>query len=284
MGTVAVSLSQREFSFSGADFSRLRELVLENTGIHLTDAKSEMLYSRLARRLRKLGLRDFRDYIARLETKEDAEVDEFINIVTTNLTAFFREPHHFETMGNEVLPELVKGNAASRRIRIWSAGCSSGEEPYSIAITLCEAIPDVDRWDAKILATDLDSNMLAAGMAGVYSIDRIAGLSQQRQKRFFLRGIGRNQGKVCVNPKLRELIRFRRLNLIADWPMRGEFDVIFCRNVVIYFDKTIQRRLFDRYADLLPLGGWLFVGHSETLYRVSERFQLVGRTAYRRVR
>jgi len=274
----------REFAFTKRDFDRVRALVSEHSGIRLTEAKEDMVYSRLARRLRVLGLVSFGDYVDYLMDPQAEELVEFVNAITTNLTAFFREPHHFETLANAVLPGLATTKADSRRLRIWSAGCSTGEEPYSIAMVLCEAMEDTLRgWNIKVLASDLDSSVLASAARGQYPLARIQDLPNARKARFFLRGKAANNGQVRARRELQELITFRQLNLMAPWPMRGQFDVIFCRNVVIYFDKDTQSTLFERYAELMPVGGWLFIGHSESLHRVSERFELVGRTTYRKV-
>jgi len=169
-----------------------------------------------------------------------------------------------------------------RRLRCWSAGCSTGEEPYSIAMVLRETLPE-QGWDTRILATDLDSDVVAKAQRGVYAQERVNGISPERLRRWFLRGKGNNDGMVQVRPPLRELIAFRQLNLMHEWPISGPLDFIFCRNVVIYFDKPTQKVLFDRYAELLPVGGHLFIGHSESLFKVSDRFKLIGKTIYRKV-
>jgi chemotaxis protein methyltransferase CheR len=276
--------AEREFHFSDENFRTLSRIANEHSGIVLGEAKRHMVYSRLTRRLRQLKLRSFDAYIERLQAGDEREFTEFINAITTNLTSFFREPHHFEHLRSEALPEVMHRHASDRRIRIWSAGCSTGEEPYSIAITMRETVPITAGWDARILATDLDTNVLARGSAGVYEEDRIASLPSERVKRWFRRGTGDNDGLVRVDPDLQELITFRQLNLIQPLPMRGPFDIIFCRNVVIYFDKPTQRMLFDRYANLLADRGYLYIGHSETLYKVSDRFESLGRTIYQKTR
>ena len=224
----------------------------------------------------------FRDYCRLLESRDSDELVNFINAITTNLTAFFREPHHFEYLSSTLLPELMRYNDASRRLRIWSAGCSSGEEPYSIAMTVRETIPETAGWDVRILATDLDTNMVERARSGIYSEERVASLPRQRLKRWFLRGKGEHQGKVRVRPELQSMITFRQLNLLHDWPFSGPFDIIFCRNVVIYFSKDTQRVLINRYADITHPKSALFLGHSESLFKVSDRFDLVGNTIYRR--
>lgn len=272
----------REFEFTDKQFQNIRSLVLEHTGINLSEAKVDMVYSRLARRLRQLDLSSFSEYLDLLAGNDDAEMGSFINSITTNLTSFFRENHHFDYLRTVVLPHLMQRNADSRRIRIWSAGCSTGEEPYSLAITVKETIPDNLGWDVRILATDLDTNVVATGNDGVYSMERVTGLPCDRLKRWFYRGKGARSGMVRASSALRDMIIFKQLNLMGPWPIKLGIDVIFCRNVVIYFNKDTQRRLFDRYADILIPDGYLFVGHSETLYKVSERFELLGKTIYRR--
>lgn len=270
----------REFPMTPKNFATIREVAAEFTGIVLTDHKREMVYSRLARRIRQLGLRDFNDYCSLLCQPTHAEHSEFINAITTNLTAFFREPHHFEQLKAEIIPELCRKNAASRKLRIWSAGCSTGMEPYSLAITLRES-HIARNWDVKILATDLDSKVLATAARGEYSLDKLEGVNEERFKKWFLKS--RHGGQVRVKDTIKELIRFNRLNLLEEWPMKGKFDIIFCRNVVIYFNKDTQRKLFDRYAEIMNDGGYLFIGHSESLNTVTNRFEGLGKTAYRKI-
>ncbi len=276
-------MASAEFEFSDQDFQRIRQIINQVAGISLADGKRELVYSRLSRRLRQLGLRRFEEYCRLLETGGDsAELGEFVNALTTNLTAFFREPHHFEFLAEDLLPAFARERAfGNRRLRVWSAGCSTGEEPYSIAMVLRELLPEAG-WDVKILATDLDSNVLATAERGVYEWDRVKGLSEMRLRRWFLRGRGTQEGRVQVAPALRGMITFRRLNLMEEWPMRGVFDIVFCRNVVIYFDKPTQRVLFERFADILIDRGHLFVGHSESLFKVTERFASLGKTIYQR--
>lgn len=273
---------QRELVFTDADFDFIRRLVADKTGIALSEQKRELVYGRLAKRLRSLELQTFAQYCDFLRDN-DGELHELVNAITTNLTSFFREPYHFDYLRDSLLPELLHSNAGSRRLRIWSAGCSTGEEPYSIAMVLRDALPSSQGWDAKILATDIDSNVLARAQSGIYAQERIQGVPEQYLRRGFRRGQGDNAGMLRVSDDVRSLITFRQLNLMQEWPMKGPFDVIFCRNVVIYFDKPTQRRLFNRYADLLADGGHLFIGHSETLFKVCERFTLIGRTIYRKL-
>jgi chemotaxis protein methyltransferase CheR len=271
----------RDLVFTTADFNRIRDIVMNHAGISLADHKRELVYGRLSKRLRLLGLPTFAEYCRYVDGNE-AELVELINAITTNLTAFFRESYHFDHLREEVLPELLQRNAATRRIRIWSAGCSTGEEPYSIAMTVREVIPEDRDWNIRILATDIDSNVLAKAQAGIYPDDRVAQVPTHYLRRYFRRGTGQSSGTVRVNDEIRGLVAFRRLNLMDPWPMRGPFDVIFCRNVLIYFDKPTQAKLIARYADLLSSGSHLFVGHSETLFRISDRFDLIGRTIYRK--
>jgi chemotaxis protein methyltransferase CheR len=282
MNATASSTGGRDFVLGAAEFDRLRALVREHTGIALSEAKRQLVYGRLVRRLRALQLQSFAEYIELLEQGDAAEVEEFTNAVTTNLTSFFREPHHFEHLATQVLPQLITRNAPTRRIRLWCCAASTGEEPYSIAMTLHEQRQLLHGYDVRVLATDLDSRVLAHGAEGIYDSERVAGLSAARRERFF-RPVTGAPGKLQVVPELQQKLVFRRLNLMHEWPMHGPLDVVFCRNVVIYFDKETQRTLFERIAQLQRPGDVLFLGHSESLYRVSERYELIGRTIYRRV-
>lgn len=275
------SSSDREFVFTNEDFEHIRELVYNHAGISLADTKRNFVYSRLARRLRLLKFTSFHAYRAYLLANLESELTDFVNAITINLTSFFREMHHFEILRERVLPELMQLKR-DRRIRIWSAGCSTGEEPYSIAMTVKEFLADVRGWDAKILATDLDTEALETARNGIYDVERVQKVPASSLRRWMRRGSGVNSGQVRVTSEVQELITFNQLNLMESWPMRGPFDVIFCRNVVIYFDKDTQRRLFGRFWDLLATEGYLFVGHSETLYKVTDRFELLGQTVYRR--
>jgi chemotaxis protein methyltransferase CheR len=273
-------MDNRQFDFTDRDFNHLRELVGKHTGISLADNKKELVYGRISRRLRALKMNSFEAYRTLLENGDKAELEEFTNLITTNLTSFFREPHHFDFLKDKILPELQKSRRDSKKIRIWSAGCSTGEEPYSIAIALKEAIPNFGPWDIRILATDLDSNVLAHGKAGVYTQDRLNGISDSRLKKWFYKGGGAHLGKVKAHEELQEIITFQQLNLMGAWPMKEKFDVIFCRNVVIYFDKPTQQKLFGRFADALAPDGRMIVGHSETLNKITNRFELLGKTVY----
>ena len=283
-GTTSIRALANDFQLSDAEFDRIRVLVREHTGIALADTKRQLVYGRLARRLRALRLATFGEYIELLEGGEPGELEEFTNAVTTNLTSFFREPHHFEYLAQQALPELVARAAGRNRLRVWCCAASTGEEPYSIAMILREAQALLAGWDVKLLATDLDSNVLAQGKAGVYTRERFGTVAGKRVARFFEETGGRDgEKKLSASAELRNLITFKQLNLMHDWPMKGPFDAIFCRNVIIYFDKDTQRVLFERMATLQRPGDFLFLGHSESLYRVSDRYELIGRTIYRRV-
>jgi chemotaxis protein methyltransferase CheR len=272
----------REFSFSTGDYDFLRSMLKERTGIELGPTKHNMVYARLAKRLRKLGMKTFRQYIEFIASNEGRdELGTTLNALTTNLTKFFRENHHFEHLATTALQE-VRARAVShgRRLRIWSAGCSSGEEPYSTAITLLQAMPDIKQWDAKILATDIDTEMVRRGSEGIYPAASLEGMPADIARKYFE---AHGPDKVRVVAEARSLISFKHLNLIDKWPMKGPFDVIFCRNVVIYFDKDTQRVLFDRYANMLVPGGFLYIGHSENLFGITERFKLLGRNIHRKI-
>lgn len=270
----------REFLMSQANFNFIKALAYEWTGIKLSDQKENMIYGRLARRLRALNLNSFDEYCALLQSQDEGEKREFINSITTNLTSFFREPHHFDFLKNQLLPGLVARNQASRKIRIWSAGCSTGEEPHSIAMVVA-SIPELKTWDVKILATDLDSNVLEQANSGIYSLGRFDSFPAA-YKHFIKKSSEGDQVKIA--DAVRSLIRFNQLNLLQPWPMKGVFDIIFCRNVVIYFDLETQRKLFNRYADKMVDKGHLFIGHSENLHKISDRFLGLGRTIYEKIK
>lgn len=272
--------NSREFTMTYKNFQHIKKIAYQHTGINLSDHKQNMVYGRLARRLRALGLTSFDDYIDLLEQEHSPEFGEFTNAITTNLTSYFRENHHFEYLKGTLIPELMSKNIRTKRIRIWSAGCSTGEEPYSIAMVF-HSFAALRTWDVKILATDLDTNVVAKAKAGIYPSDRADSVPESYLK-FLQRD--KKQDMVKVKDEVRNLITFKQLNLLHDWPMKGPFDLIFCRNVVIYFDADTQRRLFNRYADILTSDGHLIIGHSENLNKVSDRFNNLGRTIYRRMK
>ena len=276
----AMQLSEDDFKF-------ICQFVYETTGIVLNDSKREMLYRRLTRIVRERKLNSFADYCQLLREQGEQEKDFFINAITTNLTSFFRENHHFEYLTTEEIPALIKSKAAEangkKRLRFWSSASSTGEEPYSLAITILEAMKsDLSMWDIKILATDIDSNVLAKGKAGIYDVNRIEDIPQKLKQNYFFQGCGKSSDSVKVHDKLKNLITFKQLNLLHDWPMKGPFDAIFCRNVIIYFDKKTQIELFARYYEMLAPGGLLFLGHSENLGNYQLYFSTVGRTIFRK--
>lgn len=275
--------ANREFEFTHKDFDYLRKIANNRTGIVVSDDKFNMFYSRLSRRLRVHGFTNFKQYIDFLKTPQgDAETIELINSITTNLTSFFRENHHFEYLTNTAIPELMTRNAAERKIDIWSSGCSTGEEPYSIAMTLLESTLANKGWATNITATDIDSNVLSHAASGVYRLDRVNALPKPKLRRFFLKGKGGQAGNVRLKSDVRKMIKFSQLNLMDDWKM-PQVDILFCRNVIIYFDKDTKTRLVERYADVVKDGGYLFIGHSESLYNITDRFKLIGNTIYQKV-
>ena len=272
--------ARREFAFSEADFRMIARMVYQRSGIHLGAQKHDMVYSRLVRRLRVLGLESFQAYCALLESPDGQdEIGDFINAVTTNTTSFFRESHHFTHLETEVLRPLLRTPPPGRRLRIWSAGCSAGMEPYSIAMVLEHVLGGAAGWDARILATDIDTNMLATARAGSYP--RIQADKIPPALRRYVT-VDAAADTLQVAEALQRRITFNRLTFLEAWPIKGPFDVLFSRNVVIYFDKETQRRLFARLADLLKPGGWLYIGHSENLFQVSDRFRSCGKTIYQR--
>lgn len=270
---------------SEAEFNRLRKLVHSLTGIKLPDTNRLMLQRRLTKRLQARGMNSFEQYFEYVHRQDDPEeIELFSNAVTTNLTAFYREKHHFEYLADVILPYLVKKarNEPSRRLRIWSAGCSTGEEAYSIAMTLKESLPDLTRWDAKILATDLDSGVLEKCRQGVYSASNTGHLTEERIGKWF-RPTDPSGDFIEAKPELRRLITFKQLNLMHEWPVKGPFDVIFCRNVLIYFAKETQKFLVDRFKQVLADDGRLILGHSESLFNVTKSFDLIKQTIYKKV-
>ena len=263
-----------EFPLTDHDFSRIRALIHRHAGIALGAQKREMVYSRISRRLRQLQLADFTSYIDLLESHERGdEWQIFINSLTTNLTSFFREAHHFP-----ILAELARN--CRQPVTIWCAAASSGEEPYSIAITLAEALGS-RAGSARIVATDIDTEVLRQAATGIFKSDRVGSLSPERLKRFFVKGVGTNAGHVRVRPEISAMVTFERLNLLdSAWPIKNQLDAIFCRNVMIYFDKPTQQRILERFAPLLKPHGLLFAGHSENASLVSPAFCSVGQTVY----
>ena len=272
----AVAAPEREFAFSSADFERVRALIYKHAGISLSPVKQDMVYSRLARRLRARGDKTFAEYLDRAE-REPAEWETFVNSLTTNLTSFFREAHHFD-----ILAERLKKHTGRNPLRIWCSAASTGEEPYSLAITACEAFNSMTP-PVQIVATDIDTNVLTTARSGVYEMDRVERLSRERMQRFFLKGTGGQAGFARVRPELQRLIEFKRINLLdRNWALQGPFDIMFCRNVMIYFDKPTQYDILKRFAPLLKPDGLLFAGHSESFLHAADIFRSLGRTVYER--
>jgi chemotaxis protein methyltransferase CheR len=266
----------REFQFSSADFERVRELIYKHAGISLSPIKQDMVYSRLARRLRARGDRTFAEYLDRAQREPD-EWETFVNSLTTNLTSFFREAHHFD-----ILAERLKKHGGRPPFRLWCSAASTGEEPYSLAITACEAFNTLTP-PVQIIATDIDTNVLATAEKGVYGMDRVDRLSKERMQRFFLKGTGAQAGFARVRPELQRLIEFKRINLLdKTWAVQGPFDVMFCRNVMIYFDKPTQHEILKRFMPMLKPDGLLFAGHSESFLHAADIFRSLGRTVYER--
>lgn len=274
----------REFSFTVRDFNALRALANQHTGIVVSDDKYDMYYARLVKRLRKLGLRDFSEYVLFLEQNLETEFTPFIDSITTNLTSFFREKHHFNWLENALIPAFVAQFPGSNDFRIWSAGCSTGEEPYSIAITVQTGMGSQRSIVPSILASDIDTTVLSKASSGVYDISRIEGMDSAVKKRWFLRGKGSKAGLVRVSPELQSIIQFRQINLMQEWNIKDKFHIIFCRNVVIYFDRPTKLKLLNRFADQLLDNGFLILGHSESLHGLSDRFETIGKTIYRKIR
>jgi chemotaxis protein methyltransferase CheR len=281
MAAAADSPLLREYEFSDDDFQRIRRLVRERLGIALAQSKRELVYGRLSRRLRALQLRDFSAYLQLIESGDAEELQHFCNAITTNLTSFFRERHHFDFLAQLLLPALEHSHGGSRRMRLWSAGCSTGEEPYSIAMVLLESMRYLRDWDIRILATDIDTNVVSHARRGLYSAERLEKMDGSRLLRWFERTPDGQH--FMVSDELKQLIRFKTLNLMDEWPMKGPIDVIFCRNVVIYFDRDIQRQIVARMAALQRPDDHLILGHSESLLQVSNQYRLVGDTIHRRL-
>lgn len=277
------SLNQ-QFRMTDDDFERIKGWIRELTGIKISDAKRQMVYSRLTKRLRLLGYTEFKDYLDYVEEGADDELVNFKNAITTNLTSFFREPHHFEYLKSTVLPFIKKEAELGRKtVRIWSAGCSTGEEAYSLAYTLNRFFPQKAGWDIKILATDIDTNVLRHGGEGKYLLEKLKDLDVELVKRIFS-PIRDDPTQVQVKDHLRKMVVFNHLNLMSpDWPMRKKFDFIFCRNVMIYFDKAVQNQLVTRFWDILKDDAYLFIGHSESLFGVTSKYKLMGKNIYKRV-
>lgn len=278
-GGAATGLVEGEFLFTEDDFRKIAQILHSHAGIALAEGKAALVYSRLAKRLRSLGLRSFRDYCALIEGHQGVdERQAMMAALTTNVTRYFREPHHFDHLREVLMPKLAERARRGGRVRLWSAACSNGQEPYSMAITVLAALPEAASLDVKILATDIDPNMIAEGRAGIYREDAVAPVPLELRRKWFRKATG---GGWEVADDLRELVAFRELNLIGDWPMKGRFDAIFCRNVVIYFDEPTQERIWSRFAPMLEPGGSLYIGHSERVTGpAAQLFETTGLTTY----
>lgn len=270
------TMQGREFVWTDADFDRVQVLIYQRAGISLHDGKHAMVYSRLSRRLRETGHQSFKDYLGWLETHDGCEWQEFVNALTTNLTSFFREQHHFEILANH-----LKSKPAGSSWRAWCNAASTGEEPYSIVMTAIEALGPQANF--SLTASDIDSKVLASAAQGVYRLESLKGVSEERIQRFFLRGKAANDGMARIKPELQRLIQFISVNLIRDdWPFRDLFDVVFCRNVMIYFDAPTQRKVLERMHRVMAPGSLLFVGHAENFSESRDLFVLRGKTVYER--
>jgi chemotaxis protein methyltransferase CheR len=273
-----------DFVVTDREFQQFTAFVSRHTGIALNESKRPLVCARLRKRLRHYGYVRLRQYYDHLIDRDPAgeELVRMVNALTTNKTEFFREAHHFALFRTDILGRRATTNGP-RRLRVWSAGCSSGEEPYSIAFTVLDALPDAADWDVRILASDIDTDMLALATRGVYLADRVAGVPASQRERYFARGRGPNEGLVRVRPEATRLVTFRRINLRDEpWPIRAAFDAIFCRNVLIYFDRALQQDVVGRIVEYLKPGGHLFLGHSESLLGMTTGLRPVGKTVYRR--
>jgi chemotaxis protein methyltransferase CheR len=274
--SINAGMQGREFAWTDADFDRVQSMIYKRAGISLHDGKHAMVYSRLSRRLRETGYQSFHDYLGWLESADVPEWQEFVNALTTNLTSFFRENHHFEVFAN-----LLKSRPIGSAWRVWCSAASTGEEPYSIAITAFESLGANPQF--SLTASDIDSKVLASAQRGVFRLDGMKGIDAHRMQRFFLRGKAGNDGMIRVKPELSRLVDFLMVNLIHDdWPFTEPFDVVFCRNVMIYFDAQTQRKVLERIHRVMKPGGTLFVGHAENFSDSRDLFVLKGKTVYER--
>ena len=273
------TMMEQSYGLNDDVFERFRALIYRECGINLTDYKRVLFSSRLQKRLSHLGLTSFQDYYDLVVGGQSDELVTMLDYISTNQTEFFREPHHFTFLRERVLPELAGG----KKVRIWSAACSSGEEPYSIAMTLSDAIASSSTWSCRILASDISTRMLAKAAAGRYSHERINSLPADLVSRHFLFGKGDHAEAVKIKPHIAGMVVFRRVNLMDDrYPIKSLLDVIFCRNVMIYFDRKTQAAVLSRLSRYLKPGGYLFMGHSESLHGISDGFQYIAPTIYRK--
>ncbi len=276
-------LVEGEFALTAEDFRHIAHVLHSHAGIALGEGKAALVYSRLAKRLRALGLRSFREYCALIDGVDGVDERQAMTAaLTTNVTRFYREPHHFDHLRDQVMPRLAAHARAGGRVRLWSAACSNGQEPYSMGLTVLSVLPEAAELDVRILATDIDPNMVAEGAAGVYAEEALEQAPATLWRRHFDRAPGAGRDRWSAGSALRRLVAFRELNLIGDWPMRGRFDVIFCRNVVIYFDDATQERVWSRFTPLMNPGATLYIGHSERVSGpATTKLQTSGLTTYR---
>ena len=276
-------LASGEYPLTRRDLTEIAAMIYADAGIYLNETKASLVYSRLSKHIRALGLKGFRDYCTLVASPEGASArKEMLSHLTTNFTRFFRENHHFEHLKAEVLPELLSRARAGGRVRIWSAACSDGQEPYSIALTVLSLMPNVADYDFRILATDIDPKILATARTGAYDANALETVSPAMRKQFFREVDGGGRQKFQVDDRVKRLITFNELNLMAQWPFKGPFDVIFCRNVVIYFDEPTQMKIWSRFAGMLAEDGHLYIGHSERVSGDAKaEFDNIGITTYR---
>jgi chemotaxis protein methyltransferase CheR len=269
-----------EYEITDKEFKLFSTLVYQESGIRLNDSKRNLLVSRLSKRLRVLGLDSFKEYYEKhLSNENDGELIQMLDLISTNKTSFFREPVHFDFLRDVILPELIP----LKQIRVWSSACSSGEEPYTIGMTLFDGVVNPKQWNFNILASDISTRVLARAASGIYDIDQINEIGMDRAKRHFLKGSGQNEGRVKVKKHLQEIISFQRINLMHDqYPIKEKLDLIFCRNVMIYFDRPTQEVLMNKFFHYIRPGGYLFIGHSETLQWIKHPYEYIAPTIYRR--
>jgi len=274
---------KQEIPLSKKNVHYLAKLAFDYAGIWIDPSRDYYFYHRLSKRVKTLNLPNFDAYCNLLKHDLSHEIDIFINEITTNVTSFFREEIHFNYLSTTIIPQLMKKNEQTHKIRIWSAGCSSGEEAYSIAMVINEIIPESLGWDVKILATDINSQVLDVAREGIYSEDCIDYFEHDKKKKFFLRGKNQQQGHVLIKPEIKKMVYFKRLNLMSNWPIHNLFDLIFCRNVIIYMQKETQKILINKFNSHLNLEGFLIVGHAESVKNVCDDFILIKNSIYQKI-
>lgn len=272
-----------EFPLTASDLKRIADMLREDAGIFLSEGKAPLVYSRLSKRLRALELKSFREYCNLVASEEGSdERKKMLAALTTNVTQFYREPHHFKHLEEHVLPPLLETAKRGARVRLWSAACSNGQEPYTIALSVLKLLPDATSYDIRILATDIDGNMVAEGKNGIYSETTLKPVPPELRKRWFTPLSDGKSEDLAVGDEMRQLVVFKELNLLGNWPMKGKFDAIFCRNVVIYFEEETQQRVWSRFVPMITSGGFLYIGHSERVSGpATTYFQNDGVTTYK---